>query len=95
MKYRERIRLHTGTVVKGTALAIRESKKMTELGVDLRGRLRLLVVADDGMQKLVDVLHEQIERVQNEQTRIITTKISLQKLAPEGAINNGEEDTNG
>ena len=101
---RNRIRIHTGNVVTQTALAIRESRKHTVFG---RGivepvsenaidcRLMLLDGADDEMTKLVDVLYEQINRVQDEMVRIMVAKKSLEKLALEGATNNGEEITNG
>ena len=110
MNHRQgRIRIHTGNVVTNTALAIRESRKFTECRDSFIGerpgehlsenaidcRLMLRESADEEMQKLVDVLHEQISRGQDEQTRIITSKISLQKLALEGATNKGEEVTNG
>jgi hypothetical protein len=93
----EKIRVFAGKVVTATALAVRESQRMTAsvLGLGHESRWLLLDDADEEMQKLVDVLYEQIERVQNEQTRIVTTKKALQKLASEGAINNGEKVTNG
>jgi|TARA_R110002020_G_scaffold68280_7_gene178928 hypothetical protein len=106
---RNRIRIHTGNVVTQTALAIRESRKHTECRDKFIGerpgeelsenavncRLMLLDGADDEMTKLVDVLYEQINRVQDEMVRIMVAKKSLQKLALEGATNKGEEVTNG
>lgn len=107
---RNRIRIHTGNVVTQTALAIRESRKHTEIGRAMiigerpgeelsenavNCRLMLLDGADDEMTKLVDVLYEQINRVQDEMVRIMVAKKSLQKLALEGATNKGEEVTNG
>ena len=105
MNHRQgRIRIHTGNVVTQTALAIRESRKHSMIGravieppsenaIDCR--LMLLDGADDEMTKLVDVLYEQINRVQDEMVRIMVAKKSFQKLALEGATNNGEEITNG
>ena len=105
----ERIRTLTGNVVKNTALAIQASRKFTESRDSFIGerpgeklsehaidcRLMMLDCADDEMTKLVDVLYEQISRVQDEMVRIMVAKKSFQKLALEGATNNGEEITNG